>query len=171
LNAGIPIIERFWMKVTKRGRRVKGVRGRCWEWTGALDTHGYGQIAENKPEGSSKPAPRYLAHRFSYRLHFGEIGVGLVIMHRCDNPVCVRPTHLKMGTHEDNVRDRGSKNRTARGAATINGGAKLYAETVREMRRRYAAGGTTCAKLGKEFGVAGPTATHAIFRRTWKHVA
>lgn len=92
--------ERFWRYVEKTGD--------CWNWTGGRGGDGYGHFyAENDS--------RVMAHRFSYRIHNGEIPDGLIICHRCDNPSCVRPDHLFLGTHLDNVRDMFSKGRNVSG--------------------------------------------------------
>jgi hypothetical protein len=73
-----------------------------------------------------------LAHRFSYELVHGLIPDGLHVLHRCDNPPCVNPTHLFLGTNADNVRDRDTKGRGARGTAHWN--CRLTDEEVAEIR-------------------------------------
>ncbi|MEY9995875.1 hypothetical protein ABIE67_007907 [Streptomyces sp. V4I8] len=93
--------ERFWRYVDKTGE--------CWTWTGGHSNDGYGRFFISEGEGN------VAAHRFSYQLHNGEIPDGLIICHRCDNPPCVRPDHLFVGTHLDNVRDMFSKGRNVSG--------------------------------------------------------
>lgn len=95
-----PAEERFWRHVDKSGE--------CWNWKGALGRGGYGQFA---PTATTHA----LAHRYSYELHVGPIPAGHVICHRCDNPGCVRPDHLFLGTQLDNVRDMFSKGRNVSG--------------------------------------------------------
>lgn len=91
----VPWQERFWSKVQKG----EG----CWEWQGRRFPFGYGAFyLEGQWNG---------AHRASWRVHFGEIPDGLWVLHRCDNPPCVRPDHLFLGTHLDNVRDMCRKGR------------------------------------------------------------
>jgi len=89
--------DRFWEKVdTSR---------ECWEWTGSKRPLGYGQMGipgTNRPVG---------AHRISWELHFGPIPDDMFVCHRCDNPKCVRPDHLFLGTPTDNVRDMVAKGR------------------------------------------------------------
>ena len=92
-----PIQERFRQKV------AVGHKKECWEWQGNRDQYGYGVIFYN-----GKLAK---AHRLSWTLHFGNITDGLCVCHHCDNPSCVNPSHLFLGTHQDNAKDRESKGR------------------------------------------------------------
>lgn len=90
-------IERFWAKV----RRLSD--GDCWNWLGARVTAGYGQFRVN---GSL-----YYAHRYSYEIHYGPVPDGMFICHGCDNPLCVNPLHLFVGTQSDNMIDMWNKGR------------------------------------------------------------
>lgn len=92
----IPMDERFWRHVDKRGP------DECWEWTGQRKHRpGYHYGVLRRPR---KGAPFY-AHRYSVMLHFGMFDRRLNVLHRCDNPPCVNPAHLYLGTQRDNVRD------------------------------------------------------------------
>ena len=91
----ISIRDRFFSKVEKTKS--------CWLWVGAKTGNGYGAIKVN---GKMRPA-----HRVSYELHLGPIPDGLIVLHKCDNPGCVRPMHLRAGTHKDNTADMIRKNR------------------------------------------------------------
>ena len=91
---------RFWQKVRKT------TENGCWLWTAALNEHGYGVIHKTGMKNGNE-----LAHRYSYMLH-GSIKLGeLEVCHRCDNPKCVNPRHLFLGSHTDNMRDSIRKGR------------------------------------------------------------
>jgi HNH endonuclease len=91
----IPWRERFWTKVIKSEN--------CWEWQGVKNGDGYGQF---KRDGQMVPA-----HRIAFELIHGEIPNGLYVLHQCDNPPCVKPSHLYLGTQFDNMRDMFQKGR------------------------------------------------------------
>jgi len=94
--------ERFWSQV----QRIAG----CWLWTGTLLNSGYGQVMLRKR--------KVRAHRLAWELTFGPIPEGMVVCHACDNPACVNPHHLWLGTVQANVRDRDAKGRTRTGPQT-----------------------------------------------------
>jgi len=96
----------------------------CWWWLGARQqSNGYGRFGYGRG--------REYAHILSYRLYKGEIPKGLFVRHRCDNPLCINPEHLLIGTQKDNMQDAKQRNRTAKGEA--NGRSKLSAEEVRQI--------------------------------------
>jgi len=92
----ISVEERFWTKVD-----IKAIND-CWLWKAFKDKDGYGRFNFGK---------EISAHRISYILTFGPIPQGLYVLHNCDNPSCVNPYHLKLGTHIDNVKDMKDRNR------------------------------------------------------------
>ena len=110
-----PLVERFWEKVARAGAEE------CWLWTAGLGTDGYGSI------GVSRGAVR--AHRVSWEIAFGAIPSGLCVLHKCDVRTCVNPSHLFLGTTQDNTADMVSKGRQ-RGAAPENNAARLYPERL-----------------------------------------
>jgi len=97
------VINRFWKKIKLPDNLIDG----CWNWTAYKDKKGYGRFGF---AGSM-----YRAHRFSHMIFKGEIGEGLCIRHKYDNPGCVNPHHLLVGTPQDNMDDRNSQNRQAKG--------------------------------------------------------
>jgi hypothetical protein len=96
---------RFWNKVLKTDT--------CWLWTGTKDSRGYGRFAEMDRK-------MVLPHRFSWEIHFGRIAQGLQVCHKCDNPSCVNPKHLFLGTNSDNIQDSLRKGRFATGKRARN---------------------------------------------------
>jgi hypothetical protein len=175
---------RFWNKVA--------IGDGCWEWQGSLTDDGYGLNWD-------RAWPRR-AHRASWTIAHGPIPAGLMVLHNCpggDNRRCVRPSHLWLGTHEQNMADRNAKGRTATGArngATLhpenlargdrNGArarpemlprgeqhrdAKLTVELVLEVRRRVAAGESQ-RSVARAMGVGPSTVRDVVRRATWTHI-
>ena len=123
-----PPEERFWSKVDKNGPVPIHCPelGQCWLWTGSKTVSGnYGQI-----NVSGRPVR---ANRFSWVLHNGPIPEGLYVLHYCDNPPCVRPNHLFLGSHDDNLLDMKNKGRA--GAPH----SKLTATQIEEIKSMYPA--------------------------------
>jgi hypothetical protein len=146
--------ERFYSKVA--------INDGCWMWAGAKHRDGYGFFALG---GSSQ-----LAHRVSWQLENGPIPDGSHVLHRCDNPACVRPGHLFLGTNQDNVTDKMSKGRFRTLRGKEQGCSKLSDGAVREMRAKRASGATYAA-LGREYGVSDVAARNAVTGGTWSHVS
>lgn len=150
-----PMSVRFW-----RGVAI-GAPGECWKWLAAKkDGTGYGRI--------SSGARHALAHRYSWELHFGPIPEGMKVCHRCDNPQCVNPGHLFLGSQKDNKRDCMEKHRHAFGER--HGKAKLTEEQVRQIRELCASGVETHEQIGARFGVSKPTVGFINTRRSWRHL-
>lgn len=127
----------------------------CWIWTGAFVGDGYGVLNFRRK--------RYRAHRLLYELLVGPIPEGLLIRHSCDNPPCVNPDHLSIGTQKDNMRDCGERFRNGR---------KFKPEDVLDMRSQFLRASRrdgTVARLAKEYGIP----FHAVWRIvrgvSWKH--
>ncbi len=142
--------ERFWACVEK----AEG----CWVWQGSVANSGYGTLLVN---GSLK-----LAHRLSYELHKGPIPVGLFACHTCDNRPCVNPDHLFAGTPLDNVLDMMQKGRGLKGEQRHN--AKLTEKDAAEIRRVYAEGGVSYAKLAEAYGVNRSLVGFVVRGKIWK---
>lgn len=93
----------FWSKVNKDGPTMAHMETPCWVWTGSRSSRGYGHAYVDRVG--------FRAHRLAFILSGGEVGEGTEVCHACDNPPCVRPDHLWIGTHTDNMRDAASKGR------------------------------------------------------------
>ena len=150
------LMDRFRAKV-----EFPGTKGGCWEWRGARNSRGYGQILVNGKTTS--------AHRVSFCIYRGEPGE-MHVLHRCDNRGCVNPQHLFLGTHTDNMRDMTAKGRHGRYEGERHHSRKLTEDGVRELRRLHAEG-TTYTALAAQFGMSINQARRVALRMTWKHVA
>jgi hypothetical protein len=141
--------ERFWSYV------AKGNEEECWEWRGALKKNGYGVLTVNHRQ--------VLVHRLSYELHNGDIG-DLCVCHSCDNPKCVNPNHLFLGTHQENMDDKVEKGRVSRGEDLPQ--TKLTVEDVLFIRESA----ESLRALSKRFGVSYQAISLIRNRKTWNHV-
>jgi len=156
--------ERFWSKVEKTDE--------CWNWTADKFSNGYGKLRV-KHDGRLRQLG---AHRIAYLLTHFEVPDDRFVCHSCDNPLCVNPKHLWLGTQADNMRDASSKDRV-RGtygkfrepdcAGEKNGQAKLTQSQVDEIRERYALGGVHQKHLAAEFGVFQSTISKLVTHQRW----
>lgn len=149
--------ERFWKKVSK------GKKTECWEWIGNQSPAGYGRI-----QRGGKNSPHLNAHRVSYELHNGKIPDGYVVMHKCDNPSCVNPNHLSLGTPRQNTQDMIHKGRQVVVAplGVENGKSILNPDLVKYIRKSV----KNNAELGRELGVSINAVRGVRIGRTWSHV-
>lgn len=149
---------RFWAKVSKSPG--------CWEWTGYLNNMGYGQLSLNNR--------CTYAHRYSWILAHGEIAKGLCVLHRCDNPKCVRPDHLFLGTKKQNSEDMMKKGRWTRPFIRRSVGeqvhsSKLKAIDIPVIRGRIQSG-EPLQVIARSFGVSHGAIYHIAKGNTWSHV-
>jgi len=151
----------FWSYVNKNGSIPVHMPhlGNCWEWTGSNDGR-YGQATWD--------GHNIKAHRAIWIITYGEIPDGLWVLHKCDNPKCVNPEHLFLGTHQDNMDDMKAKGRVGYLCGEEHGNHKLTAFQVDEIRNRYALGGTSQRKLAKEYGTCKSTIGYIVRREYWK---
>lgn len=130
----------------------------CWLWTGCLDPRGYGQF--------SLLGIRQLAHRYSYQKFKGIIDCGMWVLHRCDNPACVNPDHLFLGTHEDNMADMVSKGRSLNQSGEKNHNARLDQNDVVAIRAEIA-NGTKQRDLARRYSVSENQIKEIKYGRRW----
>jgi hypothetical protein len=154
----MPTIVRYLSKVDQSA----GSDG-CWPWTGAKDPDGYGIFWDGtyRPNGTGHCVR---VTRWTYQQFIGEIPSGHHLLHSCDNPPCVNPSHLWTGTEKDNHQDRETKGRGGQPKGSKHYASKLTDDQVRAIRVRYAAGGVSMKALGAEFGVTAPR-VHAVVHR------
>lgn len=143
--------ERFWENVKKTDS--------CWLWTGNKHPRGYGKIWTSKRKCE-------MTHRLSLKLHGKELPPWCVVMHTCDNPSCVNPDHLQIGTHKDNQIDKVVKGRQAKGE--IQGHSSLSEIEVKAMRQLLKNGwkvSDIAAVLKRTY-----SSTYQAIHSGWKHV-
>lgn len=152
-------LPRFWEKIEKTET--------CWNWKAHKLKKGYGHFHSKGKE--------ILAHRYSYELHKGKIPENLFVLHSCDNPSCVNPDHLWLGTKKDNRNDCESKgreklfgNKEAK-KGTENDNNKLSESEVL-MIRSLKKEGKTFEELARKFSINRITVQQIVYRKTWKHI-
>lgn len=151
-----PIAERFWEKVSK----CEG--DGCWLWTGSQDDHGYGRISTRRGQ-----SPR-LATRVAWEIEHGSLDPAAKVLHTCDNPPCVRPSHLFLGTQKANIDDCIAKGRHARGRMQPH--AILTESLVLELRRRYEQENRRrgiIAQMSRETGISSRTLASMLSGKRW----
>ena len=153
------LYERFWGKVNKTDG--------CWIWTGGVNPRGYGKLKVN--------GRWVLAHRLSWELKVGPIPDGLFACHQCDNPPCVRPSHLFLGTARDNNADMFRKGRQnyERGPGVSRWGeanftARITNDQADEIRELYAAGGVSQERLAVAYGIDQTSVSQIILNRRYR---
>lgn len=150
--------RRFWSKVDPTSPFLG-----CWSWAACVNPAGYGILRWQQRA--------QLAHRVAWSMLCGTIPDGLCVLHRCDNPRCVNPAHLFLGTQAENVHDMDAKgrrvNRPVYGASHHN--AKLTDAAVEQIRARRAVGQKQ-AQIAEAFGVAQVTISRIVTGRGWTHV-
>lgn len=137
----------------------------CWSWVGTVDQHGYGQISNGRNKSRLK------AHRVSYELHKGPIPKGLHVCHSCDNPNCVNPDHLWVGSAKDNARDRAAKGRSGprHVAGEKNPAAIIRADMV-PLIRLSSMHGIPQPAIAAACGVSRAAISKIVNQKNWKDV-
>lgn len=150
--------ERLWPRVDVRSP------SECWEWQGAiLQNVGYGQLWDNRIKRNIG------THRAAWEVTNGPIPDGLHVLHRCDNRPCCNPSHLFLGTHKDNMRDKMAKGRGSHKGprGERSGRSKLTAAQVLAIR---ALEGRSIRSISREYGVSHHSITCILQRKTWTHI-
>lgn len=155
MPALLSLFERLTEKITKQPDG-------CWEWDGCRNAKGYGVISIVDASVGT--------HKVAYELAYGKVPDGLCVLHRCDNPACVRPSHLFLGTKGDNNSDRASKGRNDDRRGANNTGAKLDEEKVKAIREMLKQGGRSQKSIGEAFGVCQAVVSSIQLGKSWTHV-
>ncbi len=128
----------------------------CWIWMSTIEKTGYGRVCSGK-----KP---FYAHRVSYEQKYGSIPNGMMALHHCDVKSCVNPDHIFIGTQQENMIDKVSKNRQAKGAS--HGNAKLTEDQAREIKFSS----ETSIKLAAKFNYPASMIREIKNGNLWKHL-
>lgn len=157
-------VYRFWSKV-KVGRQDQ-----CWPWVGSeLNNQGYGRFCVQR----SNQRVRILAHRLAYELHTGQSLEQQNLLHRCDNPPCCNPHHLRPGSQQDNIADMRAKGRNVNpptGLGEANPYARLTEAHVREIRA-LSAQGLPATAIAPRFQCSPDNVRRIVRRERWAHIA
>lgn len=159
-----PATIRFWRDIDKDGPEHP-VHGKCWIWK-------MGPKSEKCPYGYISVKHRGVrVHRFSWEMHHGQIPSGMQVLHKCDNPLCVNPSHLFLGTQKDNQQDMVQKGRENRGEGRPQ--SKLTEEAVLEIRRDCKPGrkGKNVKYFAEKYGVSGTAIKYALAGRNWRYLS
>ena len=148
--------KRFWLK-------SKNISG-CWEWqatrAGRLRSYGYFWM-----DGRF-----HYAHRAAYLVTKGDIPSGMLVLHSCDNPICVRPDHLFLGTQKENMQDALRKGRLVSFKGEKNGDSRLKEKDVLRIRRLFKTRNYSKAYLSRIYGVSDTAIGFIVNRKLWKHI-
>jgi len=145
--------KEFWSKVKKTDT--------CWEYQGSVGRDGYGKVCVD--------GMHWRAHRLAYFYTYGETG-DLLVLHHCDNPVCVKPEHLFLGTCKENTQDMLKKERDSL-VGSRNFNAKLTEEQVAVIKNLYSSGCFTHQQIADRYKVHRSTVTYILCGKQWKHVS
>lgn len=142
-----------------KSRIIIDKKTKCWNWTKSL-IKGYARMTNTRNKESA------LVSRYVYKCIKGKDPSGMLVCHTCDNPKCVNPDHLFLGTHIDNFRDMRNKGRSAKGIK--NNKAKLTNKDVLEIRKLIPK--LKMVELARIYGVTRTTIGDIKYRRSWKHI-
>lgn len=152
-------VETFWKNVRKTDY--------CWEYIKRIDTKGYGRIQIYGKKQDLR------AHRASWMLHNGKIPPNTFVCHKCDNPCCIRPDHLFLGSPKDNIRDMMLKGRQAPSHKTAhfgedNAASKITSMIAQIIRAKYKTDLYSQQQLADQYGINQRSVSNIILHKTWK---
>lgn len=135
----------------------------CHLWTAATTDFGYGKLSDGKKSWLH-------AHRVSYQLYKGEVPDDKCVLHTCDNPACVNPEHLYLGSYKDNAADRENRKRGNHPKGTKHHKNVLLQSQVYEIRDAFDTGKYSFSELGRIYGIEGKSVADIVDRKNWKHL-
>jgi len=164
-HGAVRLEDRFWGRVLNYRQN-----GKCWLWQGATNGR-YGIAVKSRQELKLGEKRRIYAHRAAWELTNGKIPEGMFVCHKCDNPLCVNPSHLFLGTPTDNMRDCVNKGRLKfyHKKGSQHGRARLNERKVLLIRYKYSQG-KPIADLARKFDVGESTIRHIVSGDTWTHI-
>jgi hypothetical protein len=143
----------FWKRAIKGKRMVIPELGECWE-------------TQRERQLLSYRNHKMLSHRIAYSIENGEIEDGMLVRHKCDNPKCINPEHLELGTHKQNMEDRSKRGRTTKGEAHHS--SKLTDKTAMEIYELC--GKKSMTEVANEYGIAKQSVSKIWKKKSWKHI-
>lgn len=153
------IVAHFWLRVA---RVDDGTHSECWNWKGAITKDGYGSLRIKQKT--------IYAHRLAFELSHRPLEPNEHVLHTCDNPRCCNPSHLRAGSHADNMADMAAKHRGNGGSpgGSRQGNSKLDEVQVASIRRQY--NGKNRQDLARMYNVT-PQAINYVISKGWRHVS
>lgn len=158
----VSLSERFWQRVD-----ISGGDDCCLLWLASTNKSGYGQI-RREPVGNEVRGKTTTTHRVAWELTYGQIPIGMHVCHQCDNPLCVNPSHLWLGTHAQNLADMKTKGRSARGDRS--GTARLNSKQVLAIRKILRADCCSRSEAASLVGVSSSSIDNIHNKSTWEHL-
>jgi len=158
MSRKIPVDEEYLINHIKVNKKTN-----CWNWIGFKDKDGYGKIRQGRFEKEQR------AHRISYIIFKEDFDRSLIVCHKCDNPSCINPDHLFIGTHSINHRDMQSKNRSNYAIGERHGRSILKKEdvlTIKKMRHDN----ISVKKISKKFGISISYIYELLRNEKWSHL-
>lgn len=149
--------DRFWSQVN-----VTDNPDECWLWKKSVEKdnlNSYGHFGLDRKV--------LIASRAAWKLSYGDVPEGLSVLHYCDTPACCNPTHLFLGTTQDNVIDCKNKGRLSKRSGEHNNASKLTRSQVEQIRIRYKIGDITQVELGRQYGVSGTMIGYIVRNMFW----
>lgn len=172
-----PKSEEYLKKVEKRLLNQSKRVGECLEWTGRLNPMGYGifKLRSSETKGLTYVTPKrsnisLSTHRVAYKIWVGDIPKGLYVLHRCDNRLCIEPSHMYLGTHQDNMNDMMKKNRQNKRPGALHHMTNFTEKEIIEIRRLWKEGLETQTGLSRKYKVGLSTIHNIVRRKTWAHI-